>query len=357
MLFYIFLFILCFVLCNDRLSMNIITIRAGDKVFHFSVGFSLFLIIILAIATCRSDNLGKDIFYFKYHFYNSDLLPQNIYEPGYEILKKLFRIYSNNFQLFMAFCSMLTLVPIYYVVKKENRDNIAISLFIITTSSLVQSFSILRGYLAIAFIFLAYRSLKNDDNKVSISKWSVLFAVIAFFSHYTSIVFVLAYFFSKRNLRNSFYIFFFAGSILLKSSFVKLIFAQLITMLNIGRYSGYITHETTGISTVYALLFGSAWLFYLKKKDSVIANDCKTQLIGDLIFCGFVISIGVEWFPGYARLLGSMLPFTALLIPKLIASLNDPTTKGIASFVVVIICFFYFMLNTGIDYKYSFFWS
>ena len=134
------------------------------------------------------------------------------YEPLYELLVKVYKCFSDNFQGFIILCSIITLVPIFYVIKENVRIYRSIAVLVIILTVLVQSFSIIRAYLGIAFMFLAFNTLNFEAEKVEANKKTYLYALISVLFHYSMLVFVIIYLLSKRKWsKNTYYIIIFCS--------------------------------------------------------------------------------------------------------------------------------------------------
>lgn len=175
-----------------------------EKVSDFHI-FSA-LILIMLILAFRSENIGSDLLNYKMSFLelknidiNINLIIEylSIREPIFIILNYITGVTFNwNFQGFIFITSFIQLFFVYKTFKKLNINKIPLTIpfafyfcFIY-----IRSFSMVRQSIALSIVLYAYTFLEEKNYK---KFW--FYSVIAIGVHYTAIITILIYFWSKND--------------------------------------------------------------------------------------------------------------------------------------------------------------
>lgn len=141
----------------------------------------------------RSQTIGRDLTNYKAIFLSLSkepmkLLFQSDLEIGYVLLNKLISLFTSDFQWVIAITAIISVVPIWYVYKKESEDTyISISLFVMLPT-FAMTFSGLRQAMAISFGVLAYEFVKSKK----LLRF-ILIVAIAFLFHKSAFILLLMY--------------------------------------------------------------------------------------------------------------------------------------------------------------------
>lgn len=115
-------------------------------------------------------------------------------EPGYKILVSLFNTIGLNFFLFVFSITLFNTFSLYYFLTKSEFRNKFVFISIILILTVFTEFDILRQSLAFHILLFAFAG-----PRIKVLKLFALTALAISF-HYTSIIFILFYFFQKLRL-------------------------------------------------------------------------------------------------------------------------------------------------------------
>ena len=99
----------------------------GDSRSLFSKKTPLFMffLILIVLLSLRNVTCGIDLITYRYKFNHpgsltiSSLFDFSLTEPGFRLLSAVFKKTFNSFQLFLAVCALLSMVPIMVLYLKE----------------------------------------------------------------------------------------------------------------------------------------------------------------------------------------------------------------------------------------------
>lgn len=308
-------------------------IKKGRKfISYFSSFISIF--ILSFFAAVRDNNVGKDImiyvlpvFRWAQEFHLQEFLNIGTIETGYMFFVYIITMIFNNYNFILFFLQFIVASAIFNYAYKNYKDT---SMILIIFSYLmlfyVDSFTMMRQYVAMAFILISINYFKNGKYFRTIIMY-----LLAISFHNAAVVSALMYFVIAMNSQKIFknlnkckkvllfvvYVGFFVGICF----YQKLIW---ILTYNIGilpsRYYEYIltTNDAGALSVSRStLIFKCIWIiigYYLTKfsKDDVSVKDAFTFLLFD--FAIFIISFKLITL----MRVGYYFSFVALLtiIPK-----------------------------------------
>ncbi|MED2865884.1 EpsG family protein [Bacillus thuringiensis] len=303
-------------------------------------------LIILTLAILRSEDIGKDTPHYRIYFDRMLMgdSGDSPYEPGFYLLTKTFQLFSSDFQSFLAFCSVITLIPILYVLKKENNHYLWMTVFIFICTQYVSSFSILRGYLAVANILIAYQFINRDGKK----KVYWFFLLIATLLHYSTIIYVFILWLSKKKINIRYYIF-------------PIFIAILFSVPGIGQYmrnfiiefmyrfrpdySAYDMSYELDIGIVYIIIYSILAVFSLFYYKSLLKLNPKNLILINIAIIMLIFNMSMSWFPAYSRVSSSFLIFMALLVPEIIRCEKNRATRFVYKIGFCLMFIIYMYLN------------
>lgn len=158
--------------------------------------FILIFVFLALFAGFRSVEVGVDTYqyYNIFRWINGDNYLGFI-EPGWNYLNRYIYSAGGNFLILLTSVSVLTLCPVFFVTKKAS-PYIFLSIFVFYALHLYcGAFNLMRQYLAVSIVLLAYYYLAQNRIKIAII---ILFIAISF--HYSCFMAIITYFWQKQNL-------------------------------------------------------------------------------------------------------------------------------------------------------------
>lgn len=350
-----------------------------------TMGWYLVSFFILAFFACNA-GVGTDKESYKLFFRVTDIdSPYEYFEPGFNLVIIIIKLFTNNDQLFLVILSLITIAFTYKGIwSYRNEISVGWAVFIYASQYYFQGYNLMRMYFAMSILILGTPFLKKE----SYGKYFILMLVAAM-CHYSVFVAVVAYILSlwlykksKITLNTKFII------LCIGILFITLIaFRVLIVLINSievfsGKYSGYL--EGLGelhiggkvffnlIPFIFIMLFAS----YTEKRKFFFSIGA------GYFFVTLIISIMSYSIPMIGRtLLCLHLPVVILLPLELKQMGNRVRTSGDASIKIKIghsrLIFPYYLIKIGIGIyfilamglyfygyleldgidKFSFFWS
>lgn len=173
-----------------------------NKVFFIGIAFLLVFISgfrvtngKVGIDTANYEEIFKSVQSGELKVFSlKNIITLNQVEPGYLLLNKIIGFFTNNAQFLFVTCSTITIVFIL-IAALQKKDNISIPqiLMIYCSSFFIQSFNLVRLYLAVSIIIYAYSYIE----KRKIFKYTTLVLLAASF-HFTALIVWPVYFFGTR---------------------------------------------------------------------------------------------------------------------------------------------------------------
>lgn len=346
-IYYLILIVCCFFGILDDVVKN----RKDKKGLNFFYILACGILILFAVL--RSDTIGKDTYYFKLYFNNllngvyGDFsnLP---YEIGFNYFTILFQYFSTDFQMFLSICSILTLVPILYIMRKENRAFIWLALLVFITTQYASSFSILRGYLSLANLFIAYYYINKKESKIKY--W--FFIIIAVSLHYSALIYVFVFWIGKKRFKFYHYLIGIFGIFLLAipSSPIKNVILKIFITLK-PHYSSNAFDETSS-SIVYTSIFSFILILCVVYYKKLIKGNSKNIILINLAFTMLLLNIGGTWIPANSRISSESLAFMVFLIPEIIICEKNAYLRVLYCIVFSFIFIAFMYLNLYSPYEF-----
>lgn len=200
--------------------------------------FSILILVLSLIAALRADSVGTDTDIYREIMDYISQGKANYIEPGWYLVNKIILFIGGDFNFLLWVASLMTLIPISYVIVKHS-PNFILSLFFYYSMYLyLNSFNMVRQAIAISLVLLSYTFLINNKR---LWYWLSFFLAVTF--HYTAIITCVAVIFRKIKLTNSRIFFgmilsFFIGTFLLNDSLLSLILGPYALYLQGGSF-GY----------------------------------------------------------------------------------------------------------------------
>ncbi len=304
------------------------TAEKKASVFALDVFFFIFLILL----SLRSVQCGIDLKNYL-HFFNQVKgvgfvgLFSKYLEPGYFVLAKFTQIFTDSFQVLIAMISLLTVIPLWKMYRKETTNAYLTVVLFATVAPFTVYFSGLRQILAVTLGIPAYYYTK----KKKLVQF-VLIVALAFVFHQSALLlFILYPLYHVKLNKNSFY--FVAPAMLAVMLFGKQIFAFLLRFMGERYIQRYADITSTGAYAVLILMFIFALYAYIIPDEKKM--DADTLGLRNILLLCAVIQCFAPVNTIAMRMNYYFLIFLPILIPR-IADAAKPHYKKLAAMSVVV---------------------
>lgn len=305
---------------------------------EYSYADFIVLLLLILIAGLRY-NIGTDYAMYYGMYFNQDDPNLEKVEIGYKVLMDIsYKVFQDNFVLFFIFCAILTIIPIYALIKKYSKYPTESLFYFVTLGFYVLSFNMVRQAIAMAFAFYALKFL--FDRKFLRYIIVVIFASLF---HMTALIMIPMYWLSnfKFNTKKLLTIL----VILLFSGFLfNPIFNYVTTV--IPQYSMYSSYQemkagigTYIINSIYILLI-IIIIINKKRIDEKSENDNYNKVINVITFSTFFIILSMQ-NTLMARLIYYWLMPIVLILPEMIRCVKENYRNTLQALVLLFFIAFY----------------
>lgn len=215
--------------------------NAGCDILYYCIFVCMWI-----VASGRSENVGVDTATYM-SIYNA--IGREGYlaylEPGWNALNIIGHKLGLTFYGFLSIPSFLMLAPIFYLSKRLNANPFWPLLIYFSMHIYLASFNIMRQYVAVSYVLLAYYMYFKGK-----TKWTIFSALIACSIHYSSILAVCGIAFVKYMRLNREKVFFFFIVSLLIGSLLNNAVLQRISFI----YSNYISDDAYRSDGFFAII-------------------------------------------------------------------------------------------------------
>lgn len=227
--FYIFIGLFSFFISN----IGVKKVKLGNKNHIIPFGLileSMILILVKGCAGVGGDMVGG----YQYNFWNSASLntfPDKTVEIGYRILNVIVFNIFHNYTIFLLIVSVMTVLPVSWIAWKY-RDIFDINIIMGLYACIwyIQSFSLIRIYLAASIALIAFM-YEIEDKALK----SLIWILIAALFHLTALVLIIPWIIKFGKVFNK--SFYFVGLCILVI-LIYLFRAQIVALFG-GRYAIY----------------------------------------------------------------------------------------------------------------------
>lgn len=287
-----------------------LAIRDGRS--HNRMIYMLICGVLLLLAYIRHPFVGADA---KNNYIAFGAIQKGVllnYGKGYLLYVKLIQMITDNYRFFLIVTSTFILAPFFYILRNFKYRCFGIILFLFSVYT--DSFSILKGYLALSSALLSAYIFWEEKNK-----WiAVLLAMAAFLFHPSIILYLGLLWMSAREIKRIYWVMMYAvGGFLWIPEFQNL-------MSNIVIYiGGKISSKYSQIpisnyfSMTWVLLYGFASaLLYIQYQNLEESHPNRKMLnmIVNMHMFGQWMALFGGFIPQTSRYLKFMLIFSIMLI-------------------------------------------
>lgn len=330
--------------------------RKKHNLTHISL--IIFFTLLFLMLSLKSTIIGRDTINYEYLFERfsaidwKEILLVDI-EPAYVAWNKFIALFTDNFQWFLVFTSIITVLPLLILYVREAESPIMTIAIFITMSTFVMLFSGLRQSIAFAIGVIAYEFVKRKK----FLKF-VLMVIVACLFHKSAFILLLMYPVYHAKITKK-WIFFVALLMSLIFVFNRQIFSFIGSFVS-NAYN--ISMSSTGAYTMLILFILFAIFSFVVPDEKRLDNN----VIGlrNLLLLSVVIQMFAPVHVWAMRMNYYYLIFIPLLIPK-IANRSSERYRQIAflsKFVITVSFYMYFLIKAPMDnvldtFPYQFFWE
>ncbi|WP_318515050.1 EpsG family protein [Photobacterium leiognathi] len=294
--------------------------------------FALFLAYVtISIISGFRVNSGADFENYKYYYQVIQLSDYSvIYEPLFYMVFKLSP--SFNFALFII--ALTTNILLFFYSVKSVRMSFFFFLLLILSDVFLAQFNIIRQTLAFSFLLFFVRNF--EEGKI---RNSIIFSLLAVFSHYGAIFFIIGCFFIRLvKIKQINYII--ISIIMMLFSFFGLmdLFGPIIIDIMPGKYVAYSGYFSSG-KFEFSLRY---FIEYLLILSVYYYSGRKNNFSLSIIIVGFIILFMAMSFPIMYRLAYYFVFFKIVYFTRVVENINSSINK---CFLVMAILLFYILLT------------
>lgn len=317
-----------------------------NKAFDNMIYAIVFLVMVIAKTFIDLDALPDLIHYFWgskelstvdwLSVTKHDLVSLKCPEIGFRYILKL-GSFLGGFKFSLFIIAVIHTYAFIYSSKKYSPF-IIISLIIFVLGS-IQSFFVLRQWLAIAVTLFSYQYIINRNWKIF-----TLLMLLAFSMHQTAIVFVPVYFiYGIKNVKRM-YIVLFATTIFTVISFSVVFNYFAASMVGYGHYIN--DQESNTTTLLISLCYLLTYIFFLKRD---IYKDGINKLMFVILILNFIAMLAGYSFSGINRLMMYYSVVIFLSVPITMKYIKNPFVRfAYITTVILINTYMYFYGSNSI---------
>ncbi len=345
MLAYYVLCLLPLVVCAFEKNIDIVINDKGNEKKIEAIGISLFFFIFILLLALRSIDCGTDLKSYKYYFnsygrisFRELLNAKGKYdvEIGFRLLVKVLRFFSNDFQWFIVATSVLSVLPIWWLYKKNNAMSALTIVLFLSVAPFSLYFSGIRQVLAMAFAVPAYQFSKKGRKT-----GFILSVLLASLFHQSALIMLLLYPVYRARMTNN-WLYFVVPLMFVVFTLNEQIFSGVLDFLAGTRYGAYEMSRTGAYGMLLLLVaFSAIAIFITFDADGALSEDIIGQR--NILLLSTVLQFFVPLSTVAMRMNYYYMIFIPMIIPEL---LNNSSERywNVAKFIYIIM-FLFFLLN------------
>lgn len=261
----------------------------------------------------------------------------------YGMLNKLVFLTGVPFKDFTLISAIITIsgkLSVYY--KNSQYPIFSVLLFIIPAYFIADS-GHMRQALGMTFCMLSFQFIK--ERKIW---WYLLCLYIAFGFHKSTIVFLPAYWLAIIPMNSSRILYALLVCVILSPFQIYNSFSGFLDTLNVqdvsNGYNGYINYESSGSSFMDGLMLVFSFLLVTFDK-ATCQKIYYYEYMRNILVTGICLYFIMRSNPVFStRLVGSYLGFASLVVPNIVAAMDNKNTKKMTHlFFVAFMIFYYFV--------------
>ncbi|MDD3429794.1 MAG: EpsG family protein [Oscillospiraceae bacterium] len=363
--------LLCF--ANAVVAQKTVAVQNSKLAFLQKNGlYILACLLIVGVSALRATDLGIDLYMYEdafshyasgelYGLQNNGVVGPNVFYK-FELLNRLYIVliayFTSDFGVYVMVTSLVMLVPVLWVMKKENPDNLYLwlGLLALLGSYYAISFSIVRYGMAVVCCIVAYYLLDKPNKK----GWAYAFLVFAVLFHTTAIILAAAVALFGYSYKRWVY-----GLIIGGSTFLflmhKPLFQFMMYLLRDTKYNIYSDMLAGGLTFApnNIMLFTIMTALCLYYREKLLQANKKNQILINMMIFMLVFNVFYTWLPEYGRICFSFEMFLMFLLPAVLACESRKQVRlGYSAFFLVYYTYiFYNRLGINKIVPYRAFWQ
>ncbi len=331
-----------------------LTIAAPEKYFSVIAAMQWVLISGLRHISVGADTEAYKIYSFDVvknyswkrlwnNFVDGIFLGEEIKDPGYNLLQKVFQIFCKDYQVWLIFIALVFTVPMaVWIYKKSKNPFMSFLIY----SCLFYSFFAITGHrqtIAMGVVVFIGDFLIKKRKFLPFLLMTLIMATV----HKSCLVFIPFYFLCNKKV-TILYIF-----SMIATMIIVFIFKEPV-ILFLGETSGYDygIYEGAGAYTFTILLIMVVMVALWRRKYILEQGDdvrsCFNAMFLAMVFVPLTFA-----HPATMRVVQYFSVYIMLLVPEIITSLKEKD-KALANVVLVFVLLFFFIRNNP---QYMFFWE
>lgn len=335
------------------LAISFLSYKRDNKIVNKNFPLVVFFLMLCVLLSLRSVKTGVDLRNYSFMFQNADgytigsLFDLSINEAGFGLLQQSFRTISNgDFQLWLTFCALVSLLPIVFLYSKKATHPILTMALFVVVAPFSMFFSGLRQSLAIGIGVISFYFV---DRKKFI--YFLICVFIAFLIHRSAFVLLLLYPVYHLKIGKKLGIVF---GFLAVTCFVfnRQIFSVLISFISrfYPKLEGATVSSTGAFAMVILFAIFGVFSFLIPNEEKM---DKETRGFRNILLLVILIQCFAPIHTLAMRMNYYFLVFVPLLIPRIIdCSLSgNKRIANISKYVMTSFFIVYFFYNayTGAD--------
>lgn len=342
-------FLLCFFVANT-FSLKVRLFNKSTFRVVLFIAISLFILMGL-----RSLYVSGDTYSYVVDFENYDLrrttmqtLFINNSEPFFTLFTYLIRLFSDNYVIYLIFSSVPIIVGLCLVTHNSSDDTFLSVVIFTAIGILTFCMAGLRQAMALGFCLIAYYFAE----KKKILPY-ILFCLIAFLFHNSSIVFIFVYLFKKVKVT------YFQWILVVFGLFVgitKWNGVVAFIMLFGSRFSSYLFTKSSLNLTMFVvqfMLFIVCWVF---RKD-YLKNNENGNMLFNMAFLGIMFQAMTPVVGEFFRISFYFSFSLCLLVPDILKTIKNEDYKYLLYWGISITAIVFCFISQNYFSYYEFFWD
>ena len=258
----------------------------------------------------------------------------------YYSICKIFSFTSLPYQFWFAFVQLVIVSGFVRMINYLSSDRIICLLLYFTVGVFTFSITGLKQALAMGFVWHSYACMCNKNYL-----WTIIFSILAFYSHKTSVIFMLSFVLLLLQNRGRFYTYVASIAIILITILPSQVLSFMTNYLGDEHYLGALQSNN---SYSYTTL-----LFFLLLFSIAFFSRCKEYKNSTLIITMAAISVALNLF---SQVVSHAFRLALYYTPFLIIMVSNRVKNRCVIYIVILIVSFY-MLYTNRSFPYKFFWQ
>jgi hypothetical protein len=272
-------------------------------------------------------------------------------ELGYVLMNKLVHMFGGNFRVILLINAFITVVGIYKFIIENSNDKIMSIYLFISIGYFCSAMNVMRQYLAVAFVLLAYTSVIKGKSFFKVA----IYIFIASLFHSSALIclgVILIYYivYSKR-IKQSIIL---KGLTLLGTIIVLMLLEKILSIFAAQEYN-YLTvgaayqYNIVSFSFLFKVVLVIAGFVVLKRKNINDDNIVNIRFFNYINIVSCILNIASIWFSMFTRLNIYFSFSMIVLVPMLIENIQikNKTLLKLGIYILFFVLFYTQLVDNG----------